>query len=181
MLFNALQPRNLLYVVGFLLLTPVFIILIFAPLFNAITINSKDLRTLQGELATVEAQRSVTAYFKKEMPYIDQKIKKIDALFIDAGAPIDFINFLERTAASNNLEIEINSANVVKQKDFAGEYINFQFALTGTYTDFMRFLSQIENSPYLINITALQIKLGRQNMPRRAQIGTDLSLKVLAK
>ncbi len=82
-------------------------------------------------------------------------LDKIEKVFIDPEIPIEFISFLEKTAGASQVKIKIIS--MAKRTDKGDTWPNllFQSSVTGSFSNFSKFLEKLENSPYLIEVTEL--------------------------
>jgi len=171
---------TILVVLFVFLVLGVFIFL----LLQEIKSSSQELINKKRALVVLEAKIVNLEKFKDVSNELNDFLKKIDNLFIDAKAPVAFIDFLEKTAQKSRLEIEITplSNEVVKEaKDFWPS-LSFRVMATGSFTDFLEFLTKIENSPYLVDIqtiTLSQVIVEKQVVS--GQIKANLLVKVFVK
>lgn len=135
-----------------------FLIFVVYHIFSKIKGQSQDFikqKNYYLELQTRNHNFQELAKFKEE--YQDE-FSKIDGLFIDADVPIDFNNFLRKTAQGINLQIEIADVKAGKPETNQWNFLNYQIILTGSFGNLTRFLDKLENSSYLIEVNALNIK-----------------------
>jgi hypothetical protein len=104
---------------------------------------------LQGE----ENRKEIENLYKNYQPDFD----KIDKVFVETEAPIEFINFLEKTASSSSLSFKIVSLTKKMDKNTPWPSITFQLSAQGSFPNFLKFLEKLENSPYLIETTDLNV------------------------
>lgn len=116
-------------------------------------------------------------------------LDKIEKLFVDQDAPIEFIDFLERTASASQGQLKILSMTKKSEKEDSWPCLLFQLSAIGSFSNFSKFLQKLENSPYLIetlelNAGALSEKELKskefENLPS-ADTNTILLIKVFAK
>ena len=134
------------------------------PLFRDINKDSEDLLSQKGRLALfkkeAESTQEALSFYKSRQ--LD--LEKIDSLFIDPGNPIEFINFLEDSARTSQMVVEISSlqSNITSSSQSNGAKIwsslDFQLSVNGSFPNFSRYLNKLENSPYLLEILDLSAK-----------------------
>jgi len=163
-----------------------FLILFFAIflLLGKIKSSSQELINKKQDLVVLEAKMVNLEKFKDVNNELNDFLKKIDSLFVNAKAPVAFINFLEKTAQKSHLDIEIMplSSQVVKEEKDFWPSLSFRIIATGSFTDFLEFLTKTENSPYLVdvqNITLSQIVVEKQVVS--GQVKANLLVKVFVK
>ena len=141
------------------------IIIFIYPALRRFNRNVEEFNNARRELSTFQEKSS--SFYDAKKVYISWQpsFDKISKLFIDKDAPIDFIKFLENTAHSSGLVIDISSASVnPKSETEPWDSISFQLNLTGSFDDLMIFLQKLEASPYLIKEKGIIIrKLTTQN------------------
>lgn len=140
---------------SFVLLT----ILIIYPLLKEINKNSGEFVFLKKQLIQsqneIEGLKTSAALYKAHQG----DIEKIDKLFVNADMPIEFMNFLEESALKSQLDLEVSSmASPSKKESGSWPSIYFQVLMAGSFSQCLKFLEKMENSPYLINILDLNIK-----------------------
>jgi hypothetical protein len=94
--------------------------------------------------------------------------------------PVEFIGFLEKTAANSSVNIEISPLPVTKDETDAWSSLNFQIAANGSFPHLLLFIEKLESSPYLIEIQSLTIsQLTGEKIPA-GNINALFSFKVFA-
>lgn len=88
--------------------------------------------------------------------------EKINKLFINPDTPVEFIKFLEQTSRVCGVSIKISFLPSLKQKSDPWKSISFQINTSGSFSNFFRFFEKLENAPYLIEISNLNIKKTEQ-------------------
>lgn len=142
----------------FILTVLVFMIFIVYPLFNEIKKGSRDILAPKNTLAELETKAKNIQKYQIISKGYEQNLAKIDALFVNQAEPINFIEFLEKTASQSRLSIEISPLAQTKEEGIPWPSMNFQLTLTGSFPDLLRFLEKLESSPYLIEILNLNMR-----------------------
>lgn len=154
-----MKIKNKIYIiVVFFGLTAVFLFIFFVfPFFKKIKTNSDDLFSKKQSIAIFKNQATEVENFKKKYEEYKPNLEKTDRLFVDLENPVDFIEFLEKTASDSGIESEISlSPYSLKQEDEFS--ITFQFFSSGNFLKILEFTKALESGPYLIQIKNLTIK-----------------------
>ena len=118
---------------------------------------------------------------------VNNNLAKADSLFFNADIPVDFINFLEKTASTSDVSIKISSVTSAKKsKENPWPFLVFNLEVSGDFSDFARFIERIHNSPYLIEIENINIKRIQQKNSKEEKripviVSSNFSLKVITK
>jgi len=125
-------------------------------LFKEIKKSSKSLSLTKRELAVIAEKTKQTSVLKEKMSIISPDLEKIKKVFINTETPIDFFQFLEKTAKDQQISIKTSiSAKIEKENALA-----FNLSLAGPFPNCLQFLGKLETAPYLIeieNFTARQL------------------------
>lgn len=154
-----MKIKNKIYiiVVFFGLITLFLFVFLVFPFFKNIKNNSDNLFSKKQSIAIFKNQATEVENFKKKYDEYRPNLERIDQLFIDLENPVDFIEFLEKTASSSGIESEISlSPYSLKQEDEFS--ITFQFFSSGNFLKILEFTKALESGPYLIEIKNLIIK-----------------------
>lgn len=148
------------------LFIPLFLIIITAILvgfFIKDTIRYSE-EYLKGKSEFLDIENKIRSFSQKESNFnrAQRKISIIDNAFLRSDDNIELANFLlqlEDLAKRNNTLIEVKSVtSPTKEKP----YFTFQFVIKGNFTDFLKFLSALENIPFeqyrLLEIQKIIIK-----------------------
>jgi hypothetical protein len=157
----------------FTLLSLFLVIFCINPLMNGIEKSSKDLILAKNDIATLNAEAAEIDNFKQSYDIYKPNLDKIDQMFVDIKNPVDFIKFLEDTAASCHATSHISLPSSYQQS--AKNFIDLQIFSSGGFSDVLSFLKKIENGPYLVEVENLTI----QNS--EAQQNTEPAAKSSAK
>jgi Tfp pilus assembly protein PilO len=159
------------------------IVFIIFPLFKDIQENSKKIINTREKTILLCEQVEKSQDYSKNYEKLKLDLKKIDDLFIDPEVPVGLIEFWEGVAMNNNLLIEFSPFVPREYKTDVWNFIGFKVVLTGSFSDFSKFLKKTEAAPYLIEIQNLKIKkltsknFGYTEMPANS-IQADLAVKV---
>lgn len=150
--------------------------------------NSEDFLVEKKEIAVVQAKIENLEHFKKTYGDLESDLEKISNLFVDPKIPIDFIKFLETTASSSGVTIEISLTSSKETVRGSWPFLVFQLDLTGSMPNFFKFFEKIEAAPYLIEIKDLSVNRISEkkrsegpSAPSLGDISATLTIKVFTK
>ena len=133
------------------------IVCLVVPLFSTITKDSSEYLSQKEKLISVEKKKGGLTNVEKTYTDVEPNLTKIDAIFVNSEEPVGFIDFLERAAQQLDLSIQISLANKKTEKNpWPGIY--FQIKIAGSFSNFMKFLENLESAPYLIEVQNIDIK-----------------------
>lgn len=182
-----MDPKKKIYLTliifsGLIILTITFLI---HPLFQKIKKISENLILEKRKLLSFRAETEDLREIKISYQKWQENLEKIDKLFIDSEIPIDFINFLEKNATDSNLLIEIGPVVKSEAKIDPWPSLFFNITASGYFPNFFKFLGKLENSPFLVEISDLNIKrINEKISPEDSSPGNikaTFSIKVFAK
>ena len=127
-------------------------------LYAEIQSSSLDFILQRKALANLEANFENQKNLKNVFQDYKLNFEKIENFFIEPDAPIEFFEFLEARAEHCSLTIEISSLPTKESKEKKIEHLILQMKMQGNEQNFMKFLDQIENSDYLIEVVNLNLK-----------------------
>ncbi|MCX6791081.1 MAG: hypothetical protein NTV62_02720, partial [Candidatus Gribaldobacteria bacterium] len=115
------------------------------------------------------------------------QFQKIEKGFADQEVPLNFIEYLENLGRQNNLSVTINSmglgASDKKKKDTLST-LDFQVNARGAISDSLRFLEQLENGPWFLEIKLMDLEGESpdvdQPKPKESIVALSLSISVFA-
>lgn len=151
------------------------------------------LKDIKKEIMEINEQRKNFFALQKEAKalkifqerYQEAKdIQKIKNFFVDLKVPVDFIAFLEETARTEKISLEISSLPFDEEKEGQlGPALRFLLKCEGSFFDFYSFLDKLEKAPYLIEFENLNIQKKEKGSkePIENIIDASLSLRVLAR
>ena len=144
----------------FLLILPIIllVVLVIWPIFKEIKNNAKELISQRNNLATLRAETENINNLKLVYNDFNKNLQRIDAVLIaPTGTPVEFIDFLEKTAKDSQVQMKISSTSFIQGKENQWSFWTFQLDVAGTFAKAASFLEKIEKAPYLIEVQSLNI------------------------
>lgn len=172
---------------GFLLLFFVMIFLVIIPQFKGIKTNFQDLASKKEQIRAISKKEKDLFRFASMRTEVRNNFKKAQELFLASDVPVEFIDFLEKTASSSKIDIKISSvSSVQKDKEYPWPSLVFHINAEGSFPNFMRFVEKIENNNYLTDIDSITIQRiednkTEMNISQPTKISSDFSLRVFTK
>lgn len=159
------------------LIAAVFTLVIFLiyPLFKDIKNNSLAILEQKQKLLMLEAKAGNMEKFKTRYAQIEPDFKKTETLFVNAGLPVDFIRFLEKTAKDSNIKAKISLSQGRQAEGKSWQILPFQISVSGSFPDFLRFLERLQSNQYLIDVQDLSVS------KTESVVSAGISFFVLAK
>ncbi len=127
------------------------------PLFTKVRDNSRDLVRQKTALNLFQAQLSSLADFQKKYPLYQEYLTKIKNSFVDPTAPINFMEFLEAQAEKAGLRIKISALSSSQTSPGFWLSTQLEISLAGSLKNCLRFLEELQHSPWLVEIFELSI------------------------
>ncbi len=161
-----MNPIRKIYIsIGiFGVLVLILIVFVIYPALSNIQKNSEDLTSQKSNLISLQKEIKIFTETKSSYENSQENIDKVDKLFVDPENPIDFLNFLDKTSKIYNLKTEVlslvvnkTSTNPTEKTDFWPS-ISLQISGFGSFSNLLKFLENLESSPYLIEIININIK-----------------------
>ncbi len=179
------QKREIIIISAVLGLISLVLLLVFVwPLLKSIKNSPLELVNVKKELALF--QDKATGNIKEIYQEVEPNLEKVDQLFIDSQSPIDLIKFWRDRARELNLNINISPLSSSEDEKDYWNNIVFRLNLTGSFSDFIRFLEKTESGPYLAEVRDLTVrKLSESELVfegfSSGAVKADLTLKVFVK
>ncbi len=148
-----MSPKSRIYLTLIILIIVVIALLVFLniPLVKEVKTLSVDSKEKNNLLASYgEKGGDYLIQLRDEHIESGTRISEIQASFVDSEKAIDFILALEQTAVLTGNYQEIREI-VSKEKNT----LFFQVSLWGSFSNLIKFLAQLENMKYLVNIDSL--------------------------
>jgi hypothetical protein len=143
----------------FFLISAIFLLaFLIYPLLKGIENYSKEIISQKKEALSLENKIKNIEEFRKNYAKTKPNLDKIETLFTNSEAPIDFISFLEKTSKDCHLTIKIVPIAIAKEGEEPWPSLSFSITSLGSFPNFLRFLEKLETGPYLIEIQNLGIK-----------------------
>ncbi|MFH1036757.1 MAG: hypothetical protein V1756_01650 [Patescibacteria group bacterium] len=172
------QKQKNYFIFGILILLISF--LVFAgitPAFKLIQKNSGEFSSQRSLMILMENEMESLELIRENYQDYAPNLEKIDSLFINREAPIEFIRFLEKIASDNSVSIAITPSMAEESVGQSWSEMYFQLSASGSSLHFLRFLDKLQNSIHLIEIKSISV----QSKEVPGDIDASLTIKVLAK
>jgi hypothetical protein len=128
------------------------------------------------ELNVLSAKRSNLMQLKRQFEDITATSERVEKSFINDENVVDFIVLVENTARNTGNEINIKS---VSEQDRNGAKA-FRIELLGSYTGFINFIAQMENSEKLAVPSKVDIREYVNSETKERSLKAILDIKALA-
>ena len=161
-----------IYILG--ISTLLVLIAIVLPLLNLIQKSSQELASQKKELILYSQQGSDLEGTIEKYNSFKARLEKIDNSFINKSFPVEFKRFLEGIVPASQGKMITSAA-----KEGTDNTLSFNVSFTGSFSNLLRFIDKLENSPYfieIVNLNARQSKTGLLN-----EITANLEIMVSAK
>jgi hypothetical protein len=211
--------KNYLSIAVFGIVSTLFAVFVILPLFKEIKAISQNLFLKKNKIVYLSEERENLQKIENLYKTYQSDLGRIENLFVDPEVPIEFIGFLEKTAVSSQIKLEISSmtraaakgeneataslttravarggdeqssATTKKTEQEPWQNLSGQLLVTGSFSNFSKFLHKLENGPYLIEVLDLNTKklterevqvAGFENIPEADTI-TTFSIKAFTK
>jgi hypothetical protein len=136
----------------------------------------------RGRMVVIDIQSKNFSSFQENYKGYQPNFEKVDQLFIDAKNPVKFIEFLEKISYESGVSSDIGLAYLQESENINDLPVTvFQVHARGDTNSTMRFISKLENSPYLLRISKFIMKKLGQGEDNSASLDTNFILKVVAR
>ncbi|MEK7501050.1 MAG: hypothetical protein AAB642_02915 [Patescibacteria group bacterium] len=139
--------------------------------------TSREFARGRQELNQLISQRTNLFQIKREYERTVASRQSIESVFLNSSRAVDFIVFLENMARSAGNTIEVQS--VRGNEELGGNHLDFKVALAGNYPNLVNFLAQLENSPYLTQVSRLEVSQSVDSETRTSILRASADIKVL--
>jgi len=184
-------------------ISTLLVVFVILPLFKEIKAISQNLFLKKNKIVYLSEERENIKKIENLYKTYQSDLERIENLFVDPEVPIEFVGFLEKTAVSSQIKLEISSmtraaarggdeqssATTKKTEQEPWQSLSAQLLVTGSFSNFSKFLHKLENGPYLIEVLDLNTKklterelqiAGFENIPEADTI-TTFSIKAFTK
>lgn len=185
----GLDKKNYIFLIIFIGIFLALIIFVILPLIQGIKESSQQLLLEEEARVTLSEEIRNFQNFKTVYQEIESDLEKTGDFFAIQEPPIEFINFLEKTALNSNVLIEISSVSPGKTEEYPWSFLNFRLRASGSFSNFSRFIEKLEKGSYLIEIYELGLRKSAEgSLETKESVGfsarnvsASLSLKVFTK
>lgn len=122
-------------------------------LLNRVRSESAEIETAKIRRTAIETRRSEVKREEAALMELQEGIARIEEAFIDR--PLVFFEFLENLASRNNLAILLS----LEDGAAAEKPERLRVTVTGAYRNLIRFIRNIESSPYETDIRAVTMQM----------------------
>jgi hypothetical protein len=154
----TLRNKINLSLIFFLILAIFWIAFLIYPLLRDVKNYSNEIISQKKEQLSLENKIKDIEEFRKNYAKIKPNLEKIESLFANSEAPIDFISFLEKTSQDCHLTIKIAPVAITKKTKEPWPSLGFSITSAGSFPNFLRFLEKLESGLFLTEIQNLSIK-----------------------
>ena len=149
------------------------IVFVVWPLLKDIDKTSQSFSSERNRVVYLNAEKENIQKIEKIYKTYEPDLDKIKILFFEQETPINFINFLEKTATDARVKMEISSMTKQEQqsttkqgqkstakqqqKEDLWPSLSLQIVIFGSFNNTSKFLEKIENGLYLIETTDLDV------------------------
>jgi len=151
--------RNIfLPIILFGIASAAFIVLIIYPIFQGVVKDHKDVLTLKQERVQIREDRERLKDFENVLERYQSEFAQLNNIFLDAQNPVEFFRFLDTTANTFQLSIEINPGDPEKKAQDVWPSMDIQIQGEGEYPNIIAFIEKIESAPNPLEVRAVDVK-----------------------
>lgn len=185
-----MNPKKQIIITSLILGLISIVFLFFVSLFlvKKIQKNSETIFRQRREFRSLANQGKELEEIQRLYNRVEPDFTRIDNFFLDFEVPVDFIKFLEAAAKDTDVSINISTGNIKKRDpELLWNYTDFQIGLSGSFSNFLKFIKKIESAPFLLEITNLSVqKSGQVETTQKGkkvseELKANLSIKVFTK
>lgn len=183
-----MDSKKKIYAIIIIFLLGAVFLIVFAitPLLEEIIASSKEFFSIKQSTAIIREKIEQTSGVKQEFLALETSLEKIRTLFVNSEMPVGFLQFLEETAKSNNLSINISYTSQGKEESSTFPFLGFRLVTSGSFPNSWKFLRKLETSSYLLEIQDLVIRHLTENQLRQedyrelsiSDVELSLSIKI---
>ncbi len=142
----------------FIILNLSLILFLICPLFQGIKNDSKELISQKQKIVSLKTKIENLGKFQTLWQEIEPNFQKIEKLSIDPDVPVEFISSLEKISKDCQMAIKISSTPSSGTEKDPWPSLFFQISSATSFSKFLKFLEKLETSPYLIEISSLNVR-----------------------
>jgi len=141
----------------FVIIDALIAVFVIYPVFSGLRDASGKILYDKQQIKLIYQEKDDIENFKNNLSSYRLNLDKMEQMFIDPQDPLDFIKFVESTAATLNIDVDINLVNSTNQKSSSQQFSYFQINAKGGFLDVLNFIQNIENGPYLLKVNNLSV------------------------
>lgn len=153
------QQKIYLNLIIFGLLICLVLTVVISPLINRVKENSQTFQEKQRILFILKEKQDYLNQLQVDAQISQEYLEKIKGVFLQPEKAIDFITSLENIAwlTANQQEIQI-LGSTKEEEQTKRPSLSFQLSLWGNFPNLMRFLIELENMDYFVQVEQLRIR-----------------------
>jgi hypothetical protein len=174
--------KQIYLIISIFFLLALFLAIFFVyPLSNEIIQKSNELISHKNSGLILESQSNEATNFKQKYDIYKTNLDQIDALFADSQNPVSFIEFLEEKSSGLGIKLQISTPSFSREGALAFE--NFRLSSSGSFSNTLKFVRELEAGPYLVEIQNLNISKSKKidKSADSGSIGADFLIKVFSR
>lgn len=173
-----MRNKTTLYTVVLILWLGLIAGLVVYPLWGKVRVRSEQLIQNRKEIVALETQSQQLDKLQQEKEEFQQSFDRMNKLFVDKEAPVEFLEFLERTALDSEVSLDIQPASGRKLEQEPWPPTFFKLSGRGKFENCADFLAKLEQSPYLIRIQSLDFQQVTSEQEEIERTKFNFSIKV---
>lgn len=143
-------------------------LLVTAGLFGYIyKITADEEETLKNQLVAIKMGNEREQTFHRLQKIAEESKtdrEQLDSYFLpQVGESITFLNQIETLAPQNGVTLKTDSLEEGSDKKTKEKWVDAKFTFSGTRSDVERFISILENLPYVSRVTSVQLAARAEN------------------
>lgn len=154
-----------------ILLSTIFFIVSFAVLillYKEIDKTKKVTEEIEKKWASESERRKELQTLDKSLKFIISDKEELDRHFAQSGDIVPFLNTLERLAKDAGASAQVSSVDILKENQGLGVSLKAE----GSFGSIYKLLQLFENSPYELEVVALDMQRVFSNETEGASTGT---------
>ena len=125
--------------------------------------SSNQIVSDKQNIYTLTAKNSQLSESKRQFEETKAKMNEVLETVIDKDKTVNFIEESEKTALADKVKLRIKTTTVPEDKASAGTLISssyFNFTVGGSFDNVMKFLGEMENFKYCVDIENVNLVFG---------------------
>lgn len=140
---------------------------------------------IHGQMVDLEDKYQKGQSMKKmneNLKIIEPKLEKLDQIFISKNREVEFVTAMEDLAGRIGVEQRLNLGAAQQARDKAYQKMPITIGLSGSFTQLINYLAELESLSYYINISAIDLASGgsRRNAVTNDGGGNLVSMNISA-
>lgn len=181
-----LKNKIIVGLISFLLLFLALFFFVIAPIIYQLRKTGQAMKEQEKTVNSLEKRIAMARDFRSFYNKEKDNFSVLDEIFINPQIPTDFIDFLDETANSYNLNVSYFLTAPAKLGKDLWPSLGFQIITVGPFSSSTKFIKKLESSIYLLDIQSVEISKAEVNESDASEIGsvkvkTNISAKIYTK